>query len=233
MQQEQELHTRSFVGREDVLARISAWIDGAPGGGYLLLLGPPGQGKSALMAELARRESATSGCMLHMIKSHRHPRRFVPALVAQAAKLAGTSFGPAAYQGDVDALRNALVRALGAVVEKRGRAVVVIDAIDEVEGDQRVAFLPASLPAGVRVVLTARPEISLVEALRARLSALEERSVPAFGAGDLPALQVARAAPARMWRVITPRRGSCSTSILPVCSGLRAPSTRASSCTCP
>ena len=34
------------------MEEISAWIDTKPEGGYLLLLGPPGQGKSALMAEL-------------------------------------------------------------------------------------------------------------------------------------------------------------------------------------
>ena len=51
------------------------WIDGKTEGGYLLLLGPPGQGKSALVAELARRESTAErgGCLLHMVKSHNNP----------------------------------------------------------------------------------------------------------------------------------------------------------------
>jgi hypothetical protein len=65
-------------------------------GGYLLLLGPPGQGKSALLAELARREQepARGGCLLHMIKSESAPLRFVPGLLQQAARLAGTPFDP-------------------------------------------------------------------------------------------------------------------------------------------
>src|SRR5439155_18480464 len=128
---EQETHLRLFVGREAVLASVMEWIDLKKEGEYLLLLGPPGQGKSALMAELARREGRRGGCLLHMVKSHRDPRRFVPALLSQAAKLARVRFGEPAYRGDIQDLRNSLVRALEALVERTGRAVVVIDALDE------------------------------------------------------------------------------------------------------
>lgn len=41
-----------------------------------------------------------------------------------------------------------------------------------------IDFLPARLPAGVRVLLTCRPDIPLVEALRARLAGLDEAVVP-------------------------------------------------------
>src|SRR5262249_11669386 len=151
-------------------AGLAGWIDGKTAGGYLLLLGPPGQGKSALMAELAHREGQRGGCLLHMVKSHRQPLRFLPALIRQAARLAGTSFWAEAYRGDVDDLRNGLVKALEAVRDKTGRAVVVLDALDELATvGERVTFLPPELPAGVRVVLTCRPDVPLVMALRARL----------------------------------------------------------------
>ena len=73
---ELESHLKSFVGREEALAEVAAWIDAQTEGRYLLLLGPPGQGKSALMAELARREARRGGCLLHMVKSHPQPRGF-------------------------------------------------------------------------------------------------------------------------------------------------------------
>jgi WD40 repeat protein len=188
---EQETHLRAFVGREPDLHAVADWIDRQAEGGYLLWLGPPGQGKSALMAELARREGARGGCLLHMIKSHRDPRRFVPALISQAAKLARARFGDDAYRGDLQDLRNSLVRAVRAVVERTGRAVLVLDALDEVAaGDEqgayepRLEFLPPALPEGVRVVLTCRPDLPLVQGLRARLSGLQERAVPPLTEAD-------------------------------------------------
>src|SRR5262249_8756686 len=158
---------RLFAGREAMLAGVREWLDRKGEGGYLLLLGPPGQGKSALMAELAHREQQRGGGLLHMVKSHRDPRRFVPALVSQAARLAGVRFGEEAYRGDLQDLRNSLVRALRELVAGVGRAVAVIDALDELAGeeraglDPRVEFLPPALPAGARVVLSCRPDIPL------------------------------------------------------------------------
>jgi WD40 repeat protein len=183
---EQQSHLKAFVGREGLLRATADWLDEATQGGYLLLLGPPGQGKSALMAELARREAERGGCLLHMVKSHAQPLRFVPALISQAARLARTALGPEPYRGDLDDLRNHLLEALELLHARTGRAVVVLDALDELEpGGDRLRFLPPRLPAGARVVLTCRPDIPLVEALRARLRGnLTEREVPPLGLED-------------------------------------------------
>jgi WD40 repeat protein len=124
-----------------------------------------------------------------MVKSHRQPLKFVPSLLSQAARLARARFGAGAYQGDLDDLRNALVRALEAVKSATGRAVVVLDALDELEGaGERIGFLPEVLPAGVRVVLSCRPDIPLVQALRNRLRGLAEWALPPLSEEDLPAL---------------------------------------------
>jgi WD40 repeat protein/serine/threonine protein kinase len=192
---EQQSHLRGFIGREAVLAAVAAWIDARAPGGYLLLLGPPGQGKSALMAELARREQARGGCLLHMVKSHRDPRRFLPALIGQASRLARTRFGEAAYRGDLEDLRNALARAVEAVRARTGRAVLVLDALDELAGREEprsLEFLPPAVPEGVRVVLTCRPDVPLVQALRSRLTGLEERPVPPLTEADFRNLLAAR-----------------------------------------
>ena len=138
------------------------------------------------MAELARRESDRGGCLLHMIKSHRQPLRFVPALISQAARLAQSSFGPEAYRGSVDDLRNHLVKALESGRVRSGRAILLLDALDELEsGDDRLRFLLPRLPDGVRAVLTCRPDVPLVQALRAHLRGnLTERNVPALSPED-------------------------------------------------
>jgi WD40 repeat protein len=183
VRQELEFHRRTFAGRDDVLRRVAAWLEAPEGAGYVVLLGPPGQGKSALLAEVARRAGPT---LVHMIKSHRNPLKFLPALVSQAADLAGARFGADAYAGDLDDLRNALVRALEAVRDKHGRSVLVLDALDELDArHERLAFLPEVLPAGVRAVLSCRPDIPLVQALRARLRRLEEWPLRPLSHDDL------------------------------------------------
>jgi hypothetical protein len=187
---EQQSHLAGFAGREELLTRLAAWIDAKAEGGYLLLLGPPGQGKSALLSRLAEQEGKRGGGLLHLVKSHRNPLRFVPSLISQAAQLAQTTFGSSAYEGDVDDLRNSLVKAVEAVRGRTGRAVVVLDALDELEsGGSRIGFLPPRLPEGVRVVLSCRPDIPLVTALRARLrGSVEEWPVPALSADDFRCL---------------------------------------------
>src|SRR5262249_10181007 len=75
---EQQQHLHGFVGRDRELDQARDWID-SPAGGYLLWLGPPGQGKSALMAELLRRENTSQrgGCVWHLIKSQPDPTLFL------------------------------------------------------------------------------------------------------------------------------------------------------------
>jgi hypothetical protein len=189
---EQQSHLKTFAGRTEWLQHLHAWVDRTADGGYFLLLGPPGQGKSALLAQFAHAEGAGRtdagrGCLLHMVKSHKQPRRFLQFLLWQTARLLGAPLDAGAYRGDIDDLRNALVGALEKVRQQRGRALLVIDALDELDpSGERITFLPATLPTGVRVVLACRPEIPLVTALRRRLRSLAEAHLPPLTAEDLP-----------------------------------------------
>jgi len=188
---EQDAHLAGFVGRVDVLERCRVWLrEGA--GAYLLLSGPPGQGKSALMSRLAALEGASrdarlaasgeGACLLHMVKSHREPRRILQSLVAQAERLLGLKSDDTAFQVDVEDLRDLLVQRLEQLAAMAGRVVVVIDALDELPPDNRRAdFLPPRLPARVRYVLSARPDIELLAALEAHLGGVEQISVEPLG----------------------------------------------------
>ncbi len=198
LRNEQQRHLRSFVGRHDDLARLRQWIDATTEGGYLLLVGPPGQGKSALMAEGARRETERGGCLLHLVRVLTDPARFVPALLRQAARLARAPLDCDGHGGDLQQLRSTLSAALQALVEKAGRAVLLLDGLDELAGGagrsvlSLLEFLPRSLPAGVRVVLTSRPDQVLVQALRAQLWAPPVWGLAPLTADDFRSLLSAR-----------------------------------------
>ena len=65
---ERERHLR-FVGREDVLARLDAWLLGPNDTRRVLVTGGPGMGKSALLANwLDRREAAGAQVPHHFVR---------------------------------------------------------------------------------------------------------------------------------------------------------------------
>lgn len=187
---EQQSHLSRFAAREHDLAALEGWVREHQEGGYLLVLGPPGQGKSALASALARvMEEGRGGCPLHMMKSHSHPARFLPSLISQVARLAGAEVSECNVRGTVDDLRNSLLRVLQAGVESRGSVVMVVDALDEVDhAAECLDFLPAVLPVGVRVVLTSRPDLPLLRTLRVRLEHLAEYPLQPLGPEDVPRL---------------------------------------------
>jgi hypothetical protein len=170
---ERQVHLEDHVERPRVLARIEAALDRAQPGGYVLVLGGPGAGKSALLAELSRKLEAP----FHFLRSHRDPARFVPALVAQCDALAtiGERSPPMRRGVEADELKNELVDALDALRAARGRACVVIDGLDELDRlEPTLACLPTSLPTGCAIVLSSRPEARWLHRLRARLAPLAE-----------------------------------------------------------
>lgn len=90
-----------------------------------------------------------------------YPESFVPGSSARRIT-ASRPYG-------IESLQAILHRALSRMVEERGRALLVIDALDEISPDgTRFGFLPESLPAGVMLLLTTRPEEGIMEAIRRR-----------------------------------------------------------------
>lgn len=184
---EQEYHVRTFAGRTTWIDGLAGWVQKTEAGGYFLLLGPPGQGKSALLAEFARVQSLNCPCLLHMMKAHRDPRRILQFLLLQADKLLDDILPKSLYDQDLEGLRNALSGALAQLAHQRGRALVVIDALDELQAPEALAFLPEYLPAGVCGILSCRPDNPIVDAIRARLPQLQQADLPPLSPNDLPA----------------------------------------------
>jgi hypothetical protein len=168
---EQASHLKTFVGRETVLMQLRSWVEASQDGGYLLLLGPWGQGKSALLAQLVERSKNEGlGCLFHTIKSKTTPVNILKFLIWQAEQLIGEPLSKTAYAGKVEDLRNSLVGALIRVCKNRGHILVVIDALDELDSSvKRLNFLPKYLPAGVRVILSCRDESPQASVLKSRL----------------------------------------------------------------
>ena len=194
---EQAQHLAFFVGRDAEHARITSWIRSADTVGYLVLVGPLGQGKSALMSRLAASEGAGRGecqvpsgrfALLHMVKSHRDPTRILQSLLAQADRLLGLVPRDSEYHTDRDNLRELLLQRLFTLV-KDGRAVTVfIDALDEIGSDgRRLEWLPPILPVGVKCVVSCRDDQDILAALAERFVPVTYEQLAPFSQADVSA----------------------------------------------
>ncbi|MCY1083181.1 SIR2 family protein [Archangium lansingense] len=169
-----------LLGREDVMAELDALVLGGPSRGWVLVKGGPGMGKSALLAEwLKRREDAGLPVPPHHflrrgVEDWDRPEVIKRNLAAQVERLY-----PALAEPDArpeSRLRELLQRVSDKELKPRNdRLVLVVDGLDEVEGDSDGSnplkrFLPHVLPPGVKVLCASRPTypyLSWLEGLEA------------------------------------------------------------------
>ncbi len=217
---ERAQHLREFTGRKTELRDLIAEIERTQeSGGYLLVSGPQGMGKSALMAALtaelsertapmgspadAVRESTPwlPGALCFHGKQSADPMEIVQCLSIQANTMlfdpCPTAVAapperrkPREFERSMPSIaesvsdaepqssqkRNPASHGFGFLVTRlaaeRGRAVIIIDALDEIaQSVSTLAFLPSALPPGVCVVLTSRDRSDIHEWL-----AVERRS---------------------------------------------------------
>jgi Trypsin-like peptidase domain len=151
-----------FIGREDIFASVDAQLsDPSLPAGYVILLGEPGAGKTAIMAELASRRSwfhhfnrVTAGVTT--------PRDFLRNICAQLIVGHGLHYNdlPDQYDQNSEVLAGLLEESV-AVRQQAGLGplVVVVDALDEAQdpppGANRL-FLPATLPKSSYIVASLR-----------------------------------------------------------------------------
>jgi hypothetical protein len=159
-----EQKTQGFVGREFVFSAVDNWLrNPAFPSGYILIIGEPGIGKTALLAQLVRKY----GYVHHFniaaqgIRSHREFLRNVCAQLIVHYQL-----GYDTLRSDADessAFLSQLLAEVAIPLSAEERVVIAVDALDEAEDrglDPRAnrLYLPGVLPTHVYFVVTTRPK---------------------------------------------------------------------------
>lgn len=161
---------RSFTGRADILERVDQYI-GSEAQTPLVLTGPPGSGKSALMAQIAE-----------------HARKRLPA-GSVIVRFIGATPDSANVRSLLEGLRQEIARALGEAPASpdlsfrelvldftallgraagRGPLLIVLDALDQLsdaENGRRLLWLPLVLPERLKIIVSALPgeSVSVLE----------------------------------------------------------------------
>jgi hypothetical protein len=174
---------RIFVSREDELAAIAGHLDGEDAR-TLVIAGGGGTGKSALLAEALRRaqhDHADAEIVYRFIGAtavSSDVRALLQGLCQGLARRAGAdeTAVPTDYQELVADFRQRL-ETMGA----DRPLVVFLDSLDQLtpgQGARGLAWLPVSAPAGVRMVISTRPEDTLTP--------LQKRGAPMIELGPMP-----------------------------------------------
>lgn len=172
-----ETRVQRFIGRADLLGRMSAYADD-DNQSPLVIAGAPGSGKSALMAKLARdysRDHPGAFVLAHFIGASPGSTDIRQTLLRLSREIARHYNIDARIPDDFQELwqefRKFLERA-----GSQSKLVLLIDALnqlDDVNDPQALHWLPANLPAGVRVIVSTL-EGDFLSSLKRRRPAPEE-----------------------------------------------------------
>jgi hypothetical protein len=156
-------HIEPFGGRDEEMSNLDAWLDGDETPNHLLLSGPTGRGKTALLVRWTERLAQSDAWKIAFVpvsvrfETHQ-PALFYEILASQLAQLAGQTMEAPAFDPENYFLgkATALLSELSSTTEK---ILVVIDGIDEAL-DQRFnsTVFPRSLPANIKIICSAREQ---------------------------------------------------------------------------
>lgn len=154
--------SRNFVGRAHIIKIVQDIIQNGDGG-YFIVEGEPGMGKSALMAHLVQK----FGYFAHFINQAMGITKVNNFLESICTQL--LSYYELPYQSVPEAAFNdgaflyQLLIDVSSYLPKSEKLVIIIDALDELEWDieksqGNILFLPNSLPRNVHIILSTRPK---------------------------------------------------------------------------
>lgn len=148
---------RWFQGRAEELERLRGFIERETRDQVCVVTGPPGQGKSALLARLAIDLAESPHAVLAHFVGSTEESGEVRALLARLNRWvereglpspAGTDPHP-----DLRTLKDALARSLKDYDGER-RLVVLIDALNQLTGGHELSWLPVELGPRVRIIVS-------------------------------------------------------------------------------
>src|SRR5436305_7764292 len=156
-----------FVGRQAELAELQERIAGQlKRGGYLIITGDAGQGKSSIVAKLIAEQGLASSAY-HFIQFGAGPGHQISILRNLMARLILKYDLPERYvTGEsYPILLDYFRRVLNEIAAKEAQEVIYIDGLDQLEMDSSatydVSFLPSQLPSGIVIVVGTRPNKTL------------------------------------------------------------------------
>jgi hypothetical protein len=152
--------TEIFVGRKWVFDAIARFIQ-EKGRGYFVIRGEPGIGKTVLIAEMVRRERSIHHFNIRS-EGIQKPDQFLRNVCAQLVTTYGLelpSLPPDATEGS--SFLKTLLGKIAGKLKPAEKALLLVDALDESDLSSltpgaNALYLPATLPAGVCIVLTTR-----------------------------------------------------------------------------
>jgi ATP/maltotriose-dependent transcriptional regulator MalT len=151
-----QARTVGFVERPAITALLDAHADGA--GPPLVLSAEAGAGSTAAVAWWARARRDLGPVVQHYVGANPASadwRALVRRVVGELARIGGREAPGADSFGDDVALRSALAQALSASAALR--PIVVLDGVDRLDdesGAPDLTWLPRTMPAGIRLVVT-------------------------------------------------------------------------------
>jgi hypothetical protein len=162
-------HTRTFVGRRRAQEAFEGFLANESRG-YLIVQGPPGQGKTAFAARLIR-----DNRLIHHFVSpsggRSDARLILRSLISQTAANPAAEVTVPEIISELTKLWEELLSAAA----QQGKAIVVIDGLDELpEGSETPYLIVDGLPDGAYFVVTVRPG-ERVERLKSAVSSIPHR----------------------------------------------------------
>ena len=152
--------TRDFVGRDNVFAEIDDFMEKNESG-YFTIVGDPGEGKSAILAEYTKRND----CVAHFnsrAEGINQTEQCIKSVDAQFSARFGLRLGlPRSNPAEMGQYWDNLLKEASSELVDHHRLVIAIDALDEVDLvahpiGANILSLPRYLPKGVYFVLSRR-----------------------------------------------------------------------------